>query len=280
MGKRISEKTMSRDPAPQVHEAFSRLVRCLRAVELPYGLTSERLSTLASVAIRGPISVSGLAEAEFVSLPTMSRMVARLEEEDFVRREENESDHRGVLISATAKGKMIYKNATRQSLTDVMGALAALNPEQLAVIRTLLSTVGGQHLPEQADEAERLYNIAPVGLCYFDTDLRFLYINDWLANINGLTVAAHLGHTIDEVLQDVAVGVAPQLRHVIQTGEPILDGGVEAETPAHPGESRHYRHNYYPDMSDDGTVVGVSCVVQDISDRIEREAGSRPDLNP
>ena len=28
---------------------------------------------------------------------------------------------------------------------------------------------------------EHLYSVAPIGLCYFDMDLRFLYINDWLA---------------------------------------------------------------------------------------------------
>ncbi len=80
---------------------------------------------------------------------------------------------------------------------------------------------------------------------------------------------AHLGKTIDEVLKDVASGVVPQLRLVLQTGEPIIEGTVEAETPAHPGELRHYMHNYYPDKSEDGTVVGVSCVVQVISERIE-----------
>ena len=53
-------------------------------------------------------------------------------------------------------------------------------------------------------------------------------------------------------------------------------GEVEAETPAHPGESRRYTHNYYPDRNKDGTVVGVSCVVYDITERRERETGSRP----
>ena len=127
-------------------------------------------------------------------------------------------------------------------------------------------------LPERIDGGvEHLYAIAPVGLCYFDTDLRFLYINEWLARINGLQVEAHLGKTIDEVLKDVAAGVVPQLRHVLQTGEPIIEGTVEAETPAHPGASRHYMHNYYPEKSKDGTVVGVSCVVQDISDHVKLE---------
>ncbi len=77
---------------------------------------------------------------------------------------------------------------------------------------------------------------------------------------------AHLGNTIDEVLRDVAAGVVPQLRHVLQTGQPIINGKVEVETPAHPGESRHYMHNYYPDKNMDGMVVGVSCVVQDITE--------------
>ncbi|MCH8336952.1 MAG: hypothetical protein IIC61_13825 [Proteobacteria bacterium] len=31
-----------------------------------------------------------------------------------------------------------------------------------------------------------------------------------------------------------------------------------------------------PDRSKDGTVVGVSCVVQDITERIELETVSRP----
>ena len=151
-----------------------------------------------------------------------------------------------------------------------------MQPDQVDTIRKLLSTLDESKPSEMASEMERLYAIAPVGLCYFDTDLRFLYINEWLAHINGLEVEAHLGKTIDKVLKDVAVGVVPQLRHVLETGEPIIDGKVEAETPAHPGESRHYMHNYYPDKSEDGTVVGVSCVVQDITERIELEMGTRP----
>ncbi len=126
-------------------------------------------------------------------------------------------------------------------------------------------------VPEFADEMERLYAIAPIGLCYFDSDLRFRYINEWLARINGVPVEVHLGNTIDDVLKDVAAGVVLQLRQVLETGEPIMEGEVEAETPAHPGETKHYMHNYYPDKSKDGTVVGVGCVVQDITDRIELE---------
>jgi len=280
MGKKTLDDTISQELAPQVHEAFSRLSRRLRALELPDGLTNERLSTLATVTAQEGISISALAKAELVSLPTMSNMVAKLEAEGFVKRVGDKSDGRGVLVSTTAKGRATFQRATQQSLSHLKGTLGAMVPEQLATIRTLLSTVDGSQPSEQAVEAERVYATAPVGLCYLDTELRYLYINEWLASINGLSVEAHLGKTIDKVLKDVATGVVPQLRHVLQTGEPIIDGTVEAETPAHPGESRHYMHNYYPDKNKDGTVVGVNCVVQDITERIELETGSPPDRKP
>jgi PAS domain S-box-containing protein len=271
MGKRILDDAIPPALAPQIHEAFSRLSRRLRALDFPSGLTNERLSTLAAVGVHEPVSVSALADAEIVAVPTMSRMVAALEAEGFLRRREDKLDGRGVLVSTTAKGRRAYQRATQQSLSQIIRAVNSLEAEQLAVIRTLLSTLDGSQPSGGASEVERLYTTAPVGLCYFDTDLRFRYINEWLARINGLAVEAHLGKTIHEVLKDVAAGVVPQLRHVLETGEPIIEEEVEAETPAHPGESRHYMHNYYPDKHTDGTVVGVSCVVQDITDRIELE---------
>ena len=99
-----------------------------------------------------------------------------------------------------------------------------------------------------------------------DTNLRYLQINDWLATLNGISIEAHLGRTIREVIPDVAAGVEQQLRKVIETGEPILDGRVDAETPAHPRVVRNFQHHYYPNRSEDGKILGVSCVVADITD--------------
>lgn len=250
------------------------LARQLRELDLPYGLTNERLSTLATVGTHEPIAVSALAEASSVSLPTVSRMVAKLEAEGLVESREDKHGTREILVSTTTKGRETYQRAAQQSLFQLKDTLGILEPEQLAAIRTLLSTLDGPQLSKQESEVERIYAIAPVGLCYFDRDLRFLYINEWLARINGLPVEAHVGKLIGEVIEDVATSVVPQLRHVFETGEPILGGAVEAETPAHPGESRRYMHNYYPDKREDGTVVGVSCVVHDITERVQ------PDLKP
>ena len=122
-------------------------------------------------------------------------------------------------------------------------------------------------LEPQPDGALNVYLEAPIGLCSLDLDLRYVQVNEWLAATNGLAASEHLGRTIGEVLPDVARGVEKQLRHVITTGESIEAATVEAETPAHPGIMRTFQHNFYPVRSPDGTVVGVSCAVQDVTER-------------
>ena len=116
-----------------------------------------------------------------------------------------------------------------------------------------------------------LYDAAPIGLCYFDLDLRYVHINEWLAALNGLAVSKHLGRTLADVLPDVARGVEEKLRQVITTGEPIEAGTVEARTPANPEIMRTFQHNFYPVRSPDGTVVGVSCAVQEVTERAVAE---------
>ena len=120
-----------------------------------------------------------------------------------------------------------------------------------------------------------IYKEAPIGLCVFDVNLRFMHINNWLAAMNGVPVEEHLGRTVLEVLPNVALGIEPQLRHVIDTGKPILGGTVEAETPAQPGIRKIFQHNYYPLKSDDSTVVGVSCVVEDVTERKQADDEAR-----
>ncbi|MCZ6663089.1 MAG: sigma 54-interacting transcriptional regulator, partial [Actinobacteria bacterium] len=140
----------------------------------------------------------------------------------------------------------------------------------VAVVRDITSIVTTRdRLRDREAEShvlEQSFRNTPIGLCYFDKELRYLRVNKWLATINGLAVEEHIGRKIAEVLPAAAIGVAPQLRHVLQTGKPIVNGLVETTTPAHPTTTRTYMHNYFPDRSADGTVVGVFCVVQDVTE--------------
>ncbi len=118
-------------------------------------------------------------------------------------------------------------------------------------------------------EIQKIYKHLPVGLCYFDSKLRYIHVNDWLAKINGIPAEKHLGRTITEVIPEIAAEVTAQLQQVIDTGEAIYRGTVVAETPAQPGVQRHFEHGYFAVKSDAGEVIGVSCVVEDVTDRNE-----------
>ncbi len=167
-------------------------------------------------------------------------------------------------------------------IDHVVGADARKTKEELiADIETLrrdLSKFKRMEESEKKDATDKLakklntiYKDAPIGLCYLDSDLRYLIINNWLAAMNGMPADDHLGLTVGEVLPDVATGVESQLRSVIETGQPIIGGTVDAHTLADPGQIRSFQHNYFPVESDDGTVVGVSCVVEDVTERKRAE---------
>ncbi len=62
---------------------------------------------------------------------------------------------------------------------------------------------------------------------------------------------------------------------MIETGEPIVGGEVDAETPAHPGRIRSFQHHYYAIKSEVGTVSRVACVVQEVTARKRAEVALR-----
>jgi DNA-binding MarR family transcriptional regulator len=123
--------------AALLHEQFARLSRRLRSLELPHGMTPERLSALSVIEKRGPISVTALADNEMVRPATMSRMITALVEEGLVKRSDDKNDARGVLISVTPKGRRAYQRAQEQRLSRFAEILESLTDEQLGAMRNL-----------------------------------------------------------------------------------------------------------------------------------------------
>ena len=130
-------------------------------------------------------------------------------------------------------------------------------------------------LHRQPPDLSQFYENVPVGLCSLDLDLRYVHINKWLAAINGISAQEHVGRRIDDVLPDVAKSIKSLLRQVIETGKPIIDGTVEAETQARPSNKRIFQHSYWPVRSKDDTIIGVACVVTDITNRMWAEEKQR-----
>lgn len=140
-GQRQSEDDTCGEIAALLNDQFSRLSRQLRNMDLPDGMTPERLSALSVIEKKGPISVTALADNEMVRPATMSRMVSALVDEGLVRRREDKNDGRGVLVSATPKGRRAYQRAQQQRLQQFVEALHALTPEQLSAMRSLAAAL-------------------------------------------------------------------------------------------------------------------------------------------
>lgn len=110
-----------------------------------------------------------------------------------------------------------------------------------------------------------LFEYAPVGLAFLDTELRYVRLNPALAEINGMPVEAHIGRSVPELWPDLDPRVVEHLRRVLDTGEPILDLELQGTTPAAPGDVRSFIQSYRPVVGEDGKIVGLNCSVVEIT---------------
>jgi PAS domain S-box-containing protein len=73
--------------------------------------------------------------------------------------------------------------------TALIGVYGVIEGEQRRLRESLAN--------KQLEELERLYATAPIGLGFLDTELRYVRVNERLAQIDGSTVQAHIGRPPD-----------------------------------------------------------------------------------
>lgn len=120
------------------------------------------------------------------------------------------------------------------------------------------------------EEIELIYDSVPIGLCVLDRDLRFVRINERLAEINGIPAADHIGRTVRDIVPQLADQVEPQMRRVLETGEPVLDIEINGETRSQPGVQRTWIESWLPLRDQHEQISGISIVAREVSE--ERKA--------
>ena len=120
----------------------------------------------------------------------------------------------------------------------------------------------------QLHELTNLYTHIPAGLFAVDQDLRFLRLNDWMAEMNGKSIEEHLGRTVDEVLP---AGLSAKLKEVwlpvLERGESVLSVELQGAVLPEPDATRHWLASYQPLRSETGAVNGLMGFVLDITER-------------
>jgi PAS domain S-box-containing protein len=108
---------------------------------------------------------------------------------------------------------------------------------------------------------------APVGLGILDRDLRYVWVNDALAWMDGLPVSAHTGRTPAEIIPGIAPQIEPMLRSVLDTVAAVTDGEIHGERPSAPGEQGDWSVSSFPIRAADGSARGVGVMVGDTTER-------------
>jgi DNA-binding MarR family transcriptional regulator len=123
--------------AARLRLVLGRLARRLRR-QAGDDLSPSLVSALASIELHGSMTLGQLAAHEMVTPPSVTRMVAALEEHGFVRREADATDRRIAHISLTAEGRRALCRTRTRKTAYLAQRLRTLDAGQLAVLRDAL----------------------------------------------------------------------------------------------------------------------------------------------
>ena len=116
--------------AAALRDSITRLNRRLRQARPIGDLTITQLSALTSLELNGALTPRELADAERVQPPTLTKIVAKLEERGLVQRTPHPTDGRQVILAATESGRAVILEHRRARDEWLAKRLAALTPEE------------------------------------------------------------------------------------------------------------------------------------------------------
>jgi len=144
--------------------------------------------------------------------------------------------------------------------------VALLRAVSLAVIAVFVHAAATAYRDAVADRDSALallrtfVDATPVGLGYWDLDLRYRWLNTALAELSGLPVAEHLGRRVAEI-SDLTPTVALNLHRVLLSGRPVDD--IELTSGERVWTSSYFPVRYGP------RLLGVGGVVIDVTEQRE-----------
>jgi len=124
---------------------------------------------------------------------------------------------------------------------------------------------------------DALIKEAPIGLAFFDADLRFRRINQTLAELFGAPVSELIGRLPVEVLDaGVAGAVEGSLRRVLAEDRPLLDTDLTIDTPVKGSSdggsaSCCWLTSWFPSHGERNQILGVALTAVDVTERRNAE---------
>ncbi|MFJ4676586.1 MULTISPECIES: MarR family winged helix-turn-helix transcriptional regulator [Kitasatospora] len=114
----------------QLRSAAMRLARRLRHQRVEESLSPTEMGVLGTLARCGKATPGELARKEHVQPPSMTRIIAMLEEKGLVRREPHPEDRRQVVVSSTEQAEEILNESRRRRNAWLAGLAEGLDAEE------------------------------------------------------------------------------------------------------------------------------------------------------
>jgi PAS domain S-box-containing protein len=105
---------------------------------------------------------------------------------------------------------------------------------------------------------------APIGMAFFDSHGRFVRMNQFFADMNGLSVGKHIGRRVTEIFEGPTGAIVEQgIRSVFDTSNPVRDLEVNIGEPEEDGRVSTWLVNIYPVGNASHGVRWVGAVIVD-----------------
>jgi DNA-binding MarR family transcriptional regulator len=126
-------RTSEAELASRLRLVVARLARRLRR-ETEGDVSPSQISALSSIARLGPLTLGELSAAEGVRPPTMTRVVACLEEAGLVSRTIDPADRRVAHVAVTSEGHRWLDRNRRRKDAFLASRLGALDSDETATL--------------------------------------------------------------------------------------------------------------------------------------------------
>ena len=124
------------DTAVALRRTSTRLALRLRAERTGDGLGSTGVAVLGQLHRRGALTASEIAAAERVQPQSLTRVLASLEEQNLIKREQDAQDRRRHTIELTEDGRRLLREHMKSSDDWLAEAIETrLNPTERAVLQ-------------------------------------------------------------------------------------------------------------------------------------------------
>jgi DNA-binding MarR family transcriptional regulator len=115
--------------AARLRLSVTRLARRLRQ-KSDVEATASQISALATIERLGPLTIGELSAAERVQPPSMTRIVAGLEELDLIQRETDERDRRVARVRVTPIGQRLLERSRSKKNAYLAARLRSLDDDE------------------------------------------------------------------------------------------------------------------------------------------------------